>query len=59
MNLEIGSAKKRGGEREGDKGVGKEGRNEGDGEGDEYKKFGGTEGKKDNQNFCILSLNYL
>lgn len=26
---------------------------------EEYKKFGGEGEKKDNQNFCILSLNYL
>lgn len=51
---------KRGGKREGDeRGEGKEGRTEGEGEGEEHKKFGGAEGKKDNQNFCILSLNYL
>lgn len=26
---------------------------------EEYKKFGGEGEKKDNQNFCILSLSYL
>lgn len=26
---------------------------------EEYKKFGGEGEKKDNQNFCILSVNYL
>lgn len=37
----------------------KEGRKERERERKECKKFGGAGEKKDNQKFCILSLNYL